>query len=225
MSIICTICARSNSHGLKNKNFLKIKGKTLIRRTIDQAVKSNLFEIIVVSVDKKKIDLGKNLKKIMYIKRPKNLAGSNSKKIDAIRHAVKICENKKKIQFKYVCDLDVSSPLRNYEDIKNSLNKFKREKSLNLITATESKKNPYFNQIEIKNKKVKIVKRKNRIYNRQQAPVTYDMNASIYLWKRDFLFKSYNLFNKKTSVYFMPQDRSVDIDSNFDFKFVKSLIK
>tara|TARA_A100001015_G_scaffold313884_1_gene422106 strand:- start:3191 stop:3868 length:678 start_codon:yes stop_codon:yes gene_type:complete len=225
MSIICTICARSNSHGLKNKNFLKIKGKTLIRRTIDQAVKSNLFEIIAVSVDKKKIDLGKNLKKIMYIKRPKNLAGSNSKKIDAIRHAVKICENKKKKIFEYVCDLDVSSPLRNHEDIKNSLNKFKREKSLNLITATESKKNPYFNQIEIKNKKVKIVKKKNRIYNRQQAPVTYDMNASIYLWKRDFLFKSYNLFNKKTSVYFMPQDRSVDIDSNFDFKFVKFLLE
>ena len=54
MSIICTICARSNSHGLKNKNFLKIKGKSLIRRTIDQAVKSNLFDIIAVSVDKKK---------------------------------------------------------------------------------------------------------------------------------------------------------------------------
>ena len=44
------------------------------------------------------------------------------------------------------------------------------------------------------------------------------MNASIYLWKRDFLFKSYNLFNKKTSVYFMPPER---IDSIFDFKFVK----
>ena len=225
MTIICTICARSNSQGLKNKNFLKIKRKSLIRHTIDQAVKSNLFDIIAVSVDKKKIDIGKNIKKIMYINRPKNLAGNNSKKIDAIRHAVKICENKKKIQFKYVCDLDVSSPLRNYEDIKNSLNKFKREKSLNLITATESKKNPYFNQIEIVNKKVKLVKKKHRIHNRQKAPTTYDMNASIYLWKRDFLFKSYNLFNKKTSVYFMPQDRSVDIDSNFDFKFVKFLLE
>lgn len=225
MSIICTICARSNSQGLKNKNFLKIKRKSLIRHTIDLAVKSNLFDIIAVSVDKKNIDLGKKIKKIMYINRPKKLAGNNSKKIDAIRHAVKICENKKKIKFKYVCDLDVSSPLRNYEDIKNSLNKFKREKSFNLITATESKKNPYFNQIEIKNKKVKLVKKKNKIYNRQQAPITYDMNASIYLWKRDFLFKSYNLFNKKTSVYLMPAERSIDIDSNLDFKFVKFLLK
>ena len=96
MSIICTICARSNSQGLKNKNFLKIKRKSLIRHTIDLAVKSNLFDIIAVSVDKKNIDLGKKIKKIMYINRPKKLAGNNSKKIDAIRHAVKICENKKK---------------------------------------------------------------------------------------------------------------------------------
>ena len=197
----------------------------MIRHTIDLAVKSNLFDIIAVSVDKRNIDLGRNLKKIIFINRPKKLAGNNSKKIDAIRHAVKICENKRKINFKYVCDLDVSSPLRNYKDIKNSLKKFKKEKSINLITATESKKNPYFNQIEIKNKKVKLVKKKHQIYNRQQAPVTYDMNASIYLWKRDFIFKSYNLFNKKTSVYFMPPERSIDIDSNFDFKLVKFLLK
>ena len=64
MTIICTICARSNSQGLKNKNFLKIKRKSLIRHTIDQAVKSNLFDIIAVSVDKKKIDIGKNIKKL-----------------------------------------------------------------------------------------------------------------------------------------------------------------
>ena len=68
-------------------------------------------------------------------------------------------------------------------------------------------------------------KTKNQIiHNRQQAPVTYDMNASIYLWKRDFLFKSYNLFSKKTSVYFMPPERSIDIDSSFDFKLVKLLL-
>ena len=38
----------------------------------------------------------------MYIKRPKNLAGSNSKKIDAIRHAVKISKKKKKFLNMYV---------------------------------------------------------------------------------------------------------------------------
>ena len=43
--------------------------------------------------------------------------------------------------------------------------------------------------------------------------------------EKRFLFKSYNLFNKKTSVYLMPAERSIDIDSNLDFKFVKFLLK
>ena len=49
------------------------------------------------------------------------------------------------------------------------------------------------------------------------------MNASIYIWKRRQLFKSYNLFNKKTSIYVMPPERSIDIDTDFDFKLVKYL--
>ena len=51
------------------------------------------------------------------------------------------------------------------------------------------------------------------------------MNASIYIWKRDILLKSNNLFSNKTSCYIMPQDRSVDIDNFNDLKIVKSLIK
>lgn len=32
MSILCTICARSGSKGLKNKNFLKINGVLTLRK-------------------------------------------------------------------------------------------------------------------------------------------------------------------------------------------------
>ena len=42
--------------------------------------------------------------------------------------------------------------------------------------------------------------------------------------KEKHLFKTYNLFGKKTSVYIMPPERSIDIDSSFDFKLVKHLL-
>ena len=35
--ILCTICARGGSKGLKNKNIKKINGKELINYTIDLA--------------------------------------------------------------------------------------------------------------------------------------------------------------------------------------------
>ena len=60
MRILCTICARSKSKGLKNKNFLKLNSKSLINYSIDTAIKSNIFNQISISTDSNKI---KNLKK------------------------------------------------------------------------------------------------------------------------------------------------------------------
>jgi len=54
MSIICTICARKNSKGLKNKSIKLLNGKPLIAHTILQAKKSKIFDHIVVSTDSKK---------------------------------------------------------------------------------------------------------------------------------------------------------------------------
>ena len=102
MNSLCVICARTGSTGLKNKNFLKIKGKKLIEHTIDIALKSKIFKHIVVSIDKQKFQLNKNKSKMIFIERPKRLAQKNSKKIDAIRHAVKCCESKTKLDYEYI---------------------------------------------------------------------------------------------------------------------------
>ena len=55
MRVLCTICARGGSKGLKNKNIKLLNNKPLIFYTIDHAKKSKLFDKIVVSTDSKKI--------------------------------------------------------------------------------------------------------------------------------------------------------------------------
>ena len=55
--------------------------------------------------------------------------------------------------------------------------------------------------------------------------ITYDMNASIYIWKRDYLINSNNLFSENTSLYIMPEERSIDIDNQLDWDIVEFLIK
>ena len=95
----------------------------------------------------------------------------------------------------------------------------------NLITVTNSKKNPYFNQIEITNEGPQLVKSGHNIKGRQSAPKVYDMNASIYVWSRDFLINEKTLFSRDTIVYDMPEERSLDIDNELDFKIVKHLIE
>jgi len=65
----------------------------------------------------------------------------------------------------------------------------------------------------------------NAILRRQDALKTYDMNASIYIWKREVLLNNDTLFLPKTGLYVMDEDRSIDIDCELDFKFVEFIMK
>ncbi|MEG0978382.1 MAG: CMP-N-acetlyneuraminic acid synthetase, partial [Bacilli bacterium] len=51
MKNIAIILARSGSKGLPNKNIKKLDNKPLIAYTIEAAVKSNCFDVIMVSTD------------------------------------------------------------------------------------------------------------------------------------------------------------------------------
>ena len=227
MKILCTICVRAGSEGLKNKNFLKIKNKYLMNYTLDTAIKSKIFFNIAISSDSKKIFKLKNKNKnIILIKRPKELAKNSANKIDTLRHALEYCEKKKNIKYDLVIDLDATSPLRKTIDIKNALEVFIKKKADNLFSVNLSRRNPYFNMVEKRNGKIQLVKKLSKnIFRRQDAPVTYDMNASIYIYKRKILFASNYLFRKKTKIYIMDVERSIDIDTKFDLMLIKKLLK
>lgn len=227
MKKLCLLCMRGNSKGVKNKNLKKINGVPLLKYTIDQAKKSKLFDKIVISSDSKKIiKMGNKLGVKDFILRPKKLATDKSPKLIVLKHALFEAEKNFFQKFDVVFDLDVTSPLRNINDIKEAYRLFKKKNASKLITATYSRKNPYFNQVMIKNNNVQLVKKsKNVIVTRQSAPKIYDMNASIYIFKRQTLIRSREIFPKKTIVYLMPEERSVDIDNKLDFQIVAMLLK
>tara|TARA_B100001057_G_scaffold492224_2_gene584164 strand:+ start:8885 stop:9589 length:705 start_codon:yes stop_codon:yes gene_type:complete len=227
MSILCVICARGGSKGIKNKALAKINRKPLISYTVIQALKSKIFKEVVVSTDSLKIQkLAKNYGAKSWFLRPKNISESNSSKLLAIRHALLESERYFKKRFDICIDLDLTSPLRNIIDIKNALKKFKQGNYKNLFSVTEAKKNPYFNMVEKKNNTYKLSKRSNKTFlSRQKLPKVYEMNASIYIFSRDFLINKSKLFTDKTTIFYMPRERSIDIDDNFDLNLVKYLIK
>ena len=227
MNILCTICARKGSKGIKNKNIAKLKGKPLIIHTLNQAKKIKFIKDIVVSTNSKIIQriVGK---KYSWFDRPEKISDSKSSKIIAIRHAIIEAEKKNNCIYDLIIDLDVTSPLRSVNDITDSLKLFKKKKINNLFSVSEPRKNPYFNIVEYKKNKNQTyapVKSIQKVYSRQVALKVYEMNAAIYIWKRDVIFTKKPLFNKKTGIFIMPKERSIDIDDTFDFKIVKYLKK
>ena len=225
MNILCTICMRGGSKGVPNKNIRQMNGKPLLYYTLNNAHKAKFFDHIVVSTDSQKIaNKSKQFGAEAWFLRPKEFATDESDKIEARIHALLESENHYSKKFDVIIDLDVTSPLRTSDDIINAYKQFINEDSDNLISVSESRKNPYFNMVEFKNGKVSLVKNKSKnISRRQDAPKVYDMNASIYIWKRQVLLGRKPLFNKNTSLYIMPLERSIDIDSEFEWDLVKYL--
>lgn len=226
MKILCTICVRGGSKGLRNKNIKNINGKPLVSYTINQAIRSKIFDNIAISSDSYKIlNIAKKFGIKDLIKRPKNLAIDSAPKIPVIKHCLLEMEKRYKKKYDLIVDLDATAPLRKIIDIKKAVNKMIKSKASNLFSVCESRSNPYFNAVEIVNNKIKLLKKsKKKIYSRQSAPKVFDINASIYIWKRDYLKKYENLILKKTEVYIMPQERSLDVDTKLDFRIISSLI-
>ena len=226
--LICTICARGGSQGVPGKNLKLINGIPLIAYTIEFAKKSGYFEDIVVSSDSKEIlDCASNFGSSLNIKRPEKLAKNSSPKIPAIRHCFQEAEKITKKTYKYIVDLDPTSPLRSKNDLQNCINIFENNKAPNLITGCLSRRSPYFNMVKLKNNKYAslVFEPKKQITRRQDTPICYDMNASIYIWSRDALIKSDKLFYPDTLFYEMPIERSYDIDSEFDYRIVSMCLK
>ena len=228
MKILCSICARGNSKGLKNKNIKLFNGRPLIWHSINQARKSKIFSKIICSSDSSKIlKIAKDSGVDLNIKRSKKLSSGKCPKKDVIKDVILKAEKFYGEKYDLIFDLDITSPVRKIKDIKNCLKALKKiKKPCNLITICESKKNPHFNMIKIKNKKLSIaIPPKKDIPSRQLAPKIYDMNASIYAWNRKGFFKLKDIINQNTIYYKMPISSSFDIDSVIDFKISELLFK
>jgi N-acylneuraminate cytidylyltransferase/CMP-N,N'-diacetyllegionaminic acid synthase len=227
MKRICTICARGGSKGVKGKNTRPLLGTPLIAYSIRQARESGLFQAIAVDSDADSIlDVAREWGADYTIKRPDELATDRAAKLPAIRHCVVEAERRAGMTFDVIVDLDATSPLRNPDDIVRCVNLLEERGVSNVITGAPARRSPYFNLVEVdaggvarlsKSLPVPVVRR-------QDAPACFDMNASIYVWRRQALFESDSVFNSDTALYVMPEERSVDIDSELDFMIVEHLM-
>lgn len=227
MTSVCTICARGGSKGVPGKNIRLLGGKPLLHYSIKHAQATGMFDRIVVSSDSPDIlSCALLCAPVFTVLRPADLASDSAPKIPAIRHAVAAAERELGIMCELVVDLDVTSPLRTPDDILAAVSLCRQIEVENVITGCPARRSPYFNLVEQeKAPYVRISKRvEPPIVRRQDAPRCFDMNASIYVWKRRTLFEQGSVIGPRTALFEMPEERSFDIDSELDFEIVNYLL-
>ena len=222
-SLICTVCARSGSKGFPGKNESVIQGYPLFALSLLQAKASGLFSEIVFSSDSGKwLEMAAKYGATQTILRDKELASDQAGKVPVICDAVQKIQQKLNKTFDWCVDLDVTSPLRTVEDIRQSVALAETAGTSNVITGSVAHRSPYFNLVETaKDGYVQPSKGDSGVLRRQDAPECYDMNASIYVWPVKTLLEKQKVFLGQTRIYVMPEERSRDIDSELDYKIVK----
>jgi N-acylneuraminate cytidylyltransferase/CMP-N,N'-diacetyllegionaminic acid synthase len=226
MKRLCTICARGGSKGVPNKNIRQIGGKPLIAHSVAQAQLSGLFEAIAVSSDSPEIlNISKKSGVDHLIFRPQDLASDSAPKLPAIQHCVNEVERISGENFDVIVDLDVTSPLRLTKDIEGAVRLLEEKNVSNVITGCPARRSPYFNLVERdEDDSVRLSKPPEQIITRRQdAPECFDMNASIYVWKREGLIGRKSIFNADTLLFVMPEERSIDVDHEWEFEYVEFL--
>ena len=225
--IVAFIFARGGSKGIKNKNLKLLLGKPLIAWSIEQAKSIPTIKRVIVSTDSKKIaEVAKKFGAEVPFMRPMEISKDNSPEWLAWRHALNFLERNEGKLPDIMLSVPATSPLRNKEDLIKSIRLFKKGGSDAVITVTEAKRNPWFNMVkESKNGKFELVNKfKKPIFRRQDAKKVYDMTTVAYVLSPHFVLKEKSLFSGRVKALEIPEERSIDIDSSYDFKIAELLM-
>ena len=233
MNILITICARGGSKGLPGKNIKLLDGKHLIGYSIDlakrfkeQRVNDNVR--ISLSTDSDEIiEVAKTYDLTTNYLRPSILASDECGKLDAIIDVLKYEEQTSLSSFDFVIDLDVTAPLRTVQDLNEALELLSNDHdAFNIFSVSQAHRNPYFNMVEKKEDGyVKLVKPIDKsILSRQKAPQVYDMNASFYIYKKEFFTFDYLSALTDNSLAFVMDHICFDIDHALDFVIMEYLV-
>ncbi len=232
MNVLFTICGRAGSKGFKNKNLKELQGVPLVYYTlaaIKDYIKRHSENTVKVALNTDSVPLidvvmKQNKVQVDLIERKPELAGDVVPKVDVIKDTFL---NYKDDNIDVIVDLDITSPMRTVKDIESVLEIYNSDTYDLVFSVVEARRSPYFNMVEKKDdgffKKICM----SGFTARQQAPKSYEMNASIYAYNPLFLESNITktILDYRCGISIMPDYLVLDIDSEEDFAMMQYLFK
>jgi CMP-N-acetylneuraminic acid synthetase len=221
------IFARGGSKGLPGKNIKPLAGKPLIGWAIEQALAVPQIGRVIVSTDDPAIaDVAKSFGALVPFMRPEFLAGDTSSEWDAWRHALSFLRDQEgKVPDPFV-SVPATSPLRLPEDIETCIELYAKGGSDVVIAVTEAHRNPWFNMVRIRDDGTVVpVIVSEGVVRRQDAPDVYDITTLAYVANPLYVLEKRGLFMGRVRTVVVPVERSVDIDTQYDFDIASYLME
>ena len=230
-TILAIIPARKGSKRVRNKNMRLINNKPLIYYTISEALKSKKITDVILTTDSKKIlAYGKKFTKLYTpFLRPSKLSRDHVETFPVMKHALLAMEKIKNKKYDFVILLQPTCPQRSYIDINKSIDLIIKKKADTVISVTDVGPNHPFRMKRIlHNGQIANIFSHLKYENMkpiQKLEKFYIRNGSIYISKRITFNNSKSFVGKKIFPYYMPYNRSINIDTIDDLFLARKKIK
>ena len=218
MNILAVIPARGGSKGIPRKNVRLMNGEPLISYAIKNSLHSKYITDVVVTTDDEEIVNISKCYGAEVIIRDNSLAEDHITLDPVIYDATIKTEEQKKKKYDIVITLQPTSPVLKVSTLDNAIENFIENNYDTIISAVNR---PHLSWGE---KDKQIVPQYEKRLNRQLLPKNYVETGAFLITKRDIM-KEMSRIGEKVSIYEVPEEESVDIDSKEDWMLCENLLK
>lgn len=235
MNIIGIIPARGGSKSIPRKNIRLLAGKPLIAWTIEEAKKSKYINRLIVSTDDPEIaEISRSYGAEIPFFRPAEISQDLSKDIEWLEHAIDFLKQSEGYESDIIVRLPPTSPLRIAGDIDHGIATLMEHSDADASRAIcESPKHPYkmwkvpannpYLESFLSEAFTGFVDAHN--LPRQIFPKVYVHTGAVDVIRPNTIRTQKSSSGKKCAYFFMPSERSVNIDSHLDFDFAEFLMQ
>jgi len=221
------IAARGGSKAIPRKNIKLLAGKPLIAWTIEAALQCKGLSRIIVSTDDSEIaGVARQWGAEVPFMRPADLARDDSSSISVVQHALHWMEENEGFSPGYVTLLQPTSPFRTAEDIHQSIELAKKRRAAAVVSVCEAEPHPYLcKRVSADGTMANFIATDIVYLRRQEMPPAYALNGAIYLCPGETLVQVKTFFPEGTIAYVMPKERSLDVDTAWDWRLAELIMK
>lgn len=224
MRNLAIIPARSGSKELKDKNIRLLCGKPLLAYSIEAALRSDMFEKVMVSTDsaeyaKIAVEYGADVPFLRNQETSTDNATTWSMVAEVINKYRELNQ-----EFDSVCVLQPTSPMRDANNIKEAYKVFVEKNAFSVVSVCEAEHSPLWMNVLPEDESLNGFLDGNVFAKggRQNLGAFYRLNGAIYICKVDKEKRFEKLlYGEQSFAYKMDRKVSIDIDNIDDFELAE----
>lgn len=224
--VVGLVTARGGSKGVPRKNVRHVGGKPLIAWSIEEALASSRLDRVIMSTDDPEIlhIAGQYGAETPFL-RPDALARDESGHAGVVIHAINWLLTQGD-EPRYIMTLQPTSPFRSAEDIDAAIELAYAHDAKAVMSVKPSTEHPMWAKlINSKGELRPFIRDDLTGARRQSLPECYTINGAIYLNRCSDLEREKAMVPPGTLAYVMSAERSVDIDTPWDFQIADLLMR